>query len=160
MSPRATSTEEPDGGNLLVRIWRGAGMGNLPAYSTTAFSRRPPGRTPLVLTGDHRLRSSLERPATPHRAAWTGRSGWGRLKPQGFPRARASGRPVVAGRGRMTQGWHRRTRRIGRTVRPGKAGQRECIGIPNALFATAAARQGDAFRIFPPHSLVNFFLVY
>jgi hypothetical protein len=34
MSPRATSTEEPDGGNLLVRIWRGAGMGNLPAYST------------------------------------------------------------------------------------------------------------------------------
>ena len=34
MSPRATSTEEPDGGNLLVRIWRGAGVGNLPAYST------------------------------------------------------------------------------------------------------------------------------
>jgi RNA-directed DNA polymerase len=26
-SPRATSTEEPDGGNLLVRIWRGAGIG-------------------------------------------------------------------------------------------------------------------------------------
>src|SRR4030095_1725214 len=37
-SPRVTSTEEPDGGNLLVRIWRGAGVGNLPAYSTTAFS--------------------------------------------------------------------------------------------------------------------------
>ena len=36
-SPRVTSTEEPDGGNLLVRIWRGAGVGNLPAYSTTAF---------------------------------------------------------------------------------------------------------------------------
>src|SRR5262249_47623220 len=34
----------------------------------------------------------------------------GRLKPQGCPRARASGRPVVAGRGRMTKGWHRRTR--------------------------------------------------
>src|SRR5215813_1409175 len=32
-----------------------------------------------------------------------------------------------------------------------------CIGIPNALFATAAARQGDASRMFPPHSLVNFF---
>src|SRR4029077_8704935 len=31
--PRVTSTEEPDGGNLLVRIWRGAGVGNLPAYS-------------------------------------------------------------------------------------------------------------------------------
>src|SRR5262249_28993426 len=37
-SPRVTATEEPDGGNLLVRIWRGAGVGNLPAYSTTAFS--------------------------------------------------------------------------------------------------------------------------
>src|SRR6266516_2395192 len=36
-SPRVTPTEEPDGGNLLVRIWRGAGVGNLPAYSTTAF---------------------------------------------------------------------------------------------------------------------------
>ena len=37
MSPRATPTEEPDGGNLLVRIWRGAGVGNLPAYSTMPF---------------------------------------------------------------------------------------------------------------------------
>jgi len=36
-SPRATSAEEPDAGNPLVRIWRGAGTGNLPAYSTTAF---------------------------------------------------------------------------------------------------------------------------
>src|SRR5262249_16999089 len=35
VEPRATSVEEPDGGNLLVRIWRGAGVGNLPAYSTT-----------------------------------------------------------------------------------------------------------------------------
>jgi hypothetical protein len=53
-SPRVTSTEEPDGGNLLVRIWRGAGVGNLPAYSTTVFLLRclwertpgapPPGR--------------------------------------------------------------------------------------------------------------------
>jgi len=34
-----------------------------------------------------------------------------------------------------------------------------CIGIPNVLFATAA-RQGDASRMFPPHSLVNFLLVY
>ena len=34
-----------------------------------------------------------------------------------------------------------------------------CIGIPNALFATAAL-QGDASRMFPPHSLVNFLLVY
>src|SRR6266852_1860300 len=45
-SPRVTSTEEPDGGNLLVRIWRGVGVGNLPAYSTTAFWRRPAGRAP------------------------------------------------------------------------------------------------------------------
>ena len=54
-SPRVTSTEEPDGGNLLVRIWRGAGVGNLPAYSTTAFSTngaRPPGRPPRA-TGSH-----------------------------------------------------------------------------------------------------------
>ena len=34
-----------------------------------------------------------------------------------------------------------------------------CIGIPNALFATAAL-QGDASRMFPPHSLVKFLLVY
>ena len=27
MSPRATSAEEPYGGNLLVRLWRGAGLG-------------------------------------------------------------------------------------------------------------------------------------
>ena len=46
MSPRATSTEEPDGGNLLVRIWRGAGTGNLPAYSTTAF---PAGAPPAPI---------------------------------------------------------------------------------------------------------------
>src|SRR5207253_3824965 len=65
--------------------------------------------------GDHRLRiplhapparrgSPLERPATQHRAAWTCRSEWGRLKPQGFPRARASGRPVVEGRGEDDKG--------------------------------------------------------
>ena len=42
VSPRVTSAEEPDGGNLLVRLWRGAGTGNLPAYSTSPFS--PPRR--------------------------------------------------------------------------------------------------------------------
>jgi hypothetical protein len=36
---RVTSTEEPDAGNPLVRIWRGAGVGNLPAYSTTTFAQ-------------------------------------------------------------------------------------------------------------------------
>src|SRR5262249_44169170 len=50
VEPRATSAEEPDGGNLLVRIWRGAGTGNLPAYSTTAFStdRVPPPHATLL----------------------------------------------------------------------------------------------------------------
>jgi len=28
--PRVVSTEEPDGGNLQVRIWRGPGLGNWP----------------------------------------------------------------------------------------------------------------------------------
>src|SRR5262249_4607954 len=62
----------------------------------------PPGRTPLMFAGDHCLRSPLhapparrgsplERPAPQYHAAWTGRSGWGRLQPQGCPRARASG---------------------------------------------------------------------
>ena len=51
-SPRATSAEEPDAGNPLVRIWRGAGSGNRSAYSTTAFSTDrvrplvPPSRPP------------------------------------------------------------------------------------------------------------------
>jgi hypothetical protein len=40
IEPRATSTEEPDGGNLLVRIWRGAGTGNRPAYSTMPCGAR------------------------------------------------------------------------------------------------------------------------
>src|SRR5215471_15593042 len=31
-------------------------------------------------------------------------------------------------------------------------GKNTCIGIPNALFGTAA-QQGDAPRMFPPHSL-------
>src|SRR6516164_10488752 len=75
----------------------------------------PPSRTPLVLAADHRLRlprhapparhgSPLERPVTQYRAAWTCRSGWGRLKPQGCPRARASGRPVLAARGEDDKG--------------------------------------------------------
>ena len=64
-SPRVTSTAEPDGGNLLVRIWRGAGVGNLPAYSTTAFSTARCSRRPRLArtaglrqdgSGDGRLR--------------------------------------------------------------------------------------------------------
>jgi hypothetical protein len=34
-SPRAPLAEEPDAGNPLVRIWRGAELGNRSAYSTT-----------------------------------------------------------------------------------------------------------------------------
>ena len=53
---QVTSAEEPDGGNLLVRIWRGAGVGNLPAYSTTVFlprclRERTPGTPPRGLSG-------------------------------------------------------------------------------------------------------------
>ena len=61
VSPQVTSAEEPDGGNLLVRIWRGAGMGNLPAYSTRHFCAAtscsaPPGpsRPPLARPGARR----------------------------------------------------------------------------------------------------------
>ena len=61
MSPRATPTEEPDGGNLLVRIWRGAGVGNLPAYSTTAFATDG-APTPLPPT------TPLDASSTPRRA--------------------------------------------------------------------------------------------
>src|SRR5713101_4129440 len=96
-SPRVTSTEEPDGGNLLVRIWRGAGVGNLPAYSTTAFWRHPhlqraappcPGRRGRPAGAAH---STAERD---WRWCWTGVSGWGRVAPQGCPGVKASGRAV------------------------------------------------------------------
>ena len=43
---RVTATEEPDGGNRLGRLWRGAGVGNLPAYSTTGFCHSPVGNAP------------------------------------------------------------------------------------------------------------------
>jgi hypothetical protein len=99
MSPRATPTEEPDGGNLLVRIWRGAGVGNLPAYSTTAFSTdrvRPPHATllPLVPAPD-------VGPPPSHRPPW-------RASHQGVPEApRATGRhPAPQGTDR-TGGWGR-----------------------------------------------------
>src|SRR5205807_10151398 len=59
-----------------------------------SFMRRPPPTSTLFPY------TTLFR----SRAAWTCRSGWGRLKPQGFPRARASGRPVVEGRGEDCNG--------------------------------------------------------
>jgi hypothetical protein len=76
-SPRVTSTEEPDGGNLLVRIWRGAGVGNLPAYSTTAFSTdrvRLPWRAPHQ--GVPEAPRTTGRPPAPQGTDRTG--GWGR----------------------------------------------------------------------------------
>src|SRR6266853_2837549 len=86
-SPRVTSTEEPDGGNLLVRIWRGAGVGNLPAYSTTAFWRYPA--------------------APPQRAAATRRSG----PQQGGARWSASG--AGAGQAAQDGGGERRRGALG-----------------------------------------------
>ena len=50
-SPRATSAEEPDAGNPLVRIWRGAGLGNRPAYSTTLFCRAAAGSSAAAGAG-------------------------------------------------------------------------------------------------------------
>jgi hypothetical protein len=93
-SPRVTSTEEPDGGTLLVRIWRGAGVGNLPAYSTTAFSTARCSRRPRLArtaglrqdgSGDGRLRGSsvgrVGRPQAwaPAGAGWQGVGGRGRV---------------------------------------------------------------------------------
>ena len=73
-SPRATSAEEPDAGNPLVRIWRGAGMGNRPAYSTTAFFAPLPRERapwPPAPPGGSALGQGAERRC----AVWTCRSG-------------------------------------------------------------------------------------
>jgi len=79
MSPRATSTEEPDGGNLLVRIWRGAGVGNLPAYSTSPFSPpAPPPRRPSPPLDDRGPRAARR---------------IGKIKPLFSPRAAAADAP-------------------------------------------------------------------
>ena len=88
-SPRATLAEEPDAGNPLVRIWRGAELGNRSAYSTTAFSTdrvRPPHATllpscplmPAPGVGPHAPRQRLasagcrRQAAGSHRSARTG----------------------------------------------------------------------------------------
>src|SRR5215470_5500765 len=97
-SPRVTSTEEPDGGNLLVRIWRGAGAGNLPAYSTTALLRQPLGSAPprvfticqrtrrtqgghapgaAVPTGVHRAQAGVAQRSC--HWGWTRAAGWDRV---------------------------------------------------------------------------------
>jgi hypothetical protein len=58
-SPRVTSAEEPDGGNLLVRIWRGVGLGDLPAYSTTLLCHSAVGRALPEQPGSVGRRSTL-----------------------------------------------------------------------------------------------------
>src|SRR5215831_3749768 len=47
--------------NLLVRIWRGAGVGNLPAYSTTAFLPNVCGSAPPELPPPGRRIASVYR---------------------------------------------------------------------------------------------------
>jgi hypothetical protein len=102
-SPRVTSTEEPDGGNLLVRIWRGAGVGNLPAYSTTVFLlrclRERPAGAPTAWT-PQRLCVPLPAPAGQ-------RAGEVRGRLQGAPGARAGAR-LAGGEGGWHPGRHRR----------------------------------------------------
>src|SRR6266581_4217701 len=73
--------------HLLVRIWRGAGMGNRPAYSTTLFCHSPVGNAPPGLRRPPASPQPVLRPA----------SGWPAL-PAAGPRRRAqTGR--VAGDG-------------------------------------------------------------
>jgi hypothetical protein len=90
IEPRATSTEEPDGGNLLVRIWRGAGTGNRPAYSTTAFEERNQlgGNalpTALAAPPARRGRAARQHSVARRDFGWgeTCVSGTGRVAPQG-----------------------------------------------------------------------------
>ena len=73
-SPRATLAEEPDAGNPLVRIWRGAELGNRSAYSTSPFARAPtrwrlPAPRSLQLpppaTGERRRPPARPQPRTP-----------------------------------------------------------------------------------------------
>ncbi len=121
-SPRVTSTEEPDGGNLLVRIWRGAGVGNLPAYSTKPFFAPPPW---LHAAGSGSSCAAMAASSAPsqsptaaaHRkasrgcaAAWTYGSGARLGVAQGFPGARVSRRPVGDSLGgTIAHGMSRRT---------------------------------------------------
>jgi len=82
VEPRGTSTEEPDGGNLLVRLWRGAGVGNLPAYSTKHFCAAPQEHPSAPCRRPHR---ATVPPACPAPVEEGG---------QGYPGAKAVGRAV------------------------------------------------------------------
>ena len=95
-SPRATLAEEPDAGNPLVRIWRGAELGNRSAYSTTAFCTgrvhpprtmlpgHPPARAGVCPHAQRRTPCWYARPGVPRRPAPPGAA------PQ--PRSRAAAR--------------------------------------------------------------------
>src|SRR5262249_12423103 len=73
VSPRATSAEEPEAGNPLVRIWRGAGTGNRSAYSTTAFSRCLAGRAlPSAPAGGPAAHGACGAPSAPRQPHWRG----------------------------------------------------------------------------------------
>jgi hypothetical protein len=75
-SPRAPLAEEPDAGNPLVRIWRGAELGNRSAYSTSHFSREPI-RQQLVSAGGSRAGHPPRVTPSAHRAAGAGLVHWG-----------------------------------------------------------------------------------
>jgi hypothetical protein len=110
-SPRAPVAEEPDAGNPLVRIWRGAELGNRSAYSTTVFLlrclRERPAGAPTAWT-PQRLCVPLPAPAGQ-------RAGEVRGASPGYPGGESLG---TAGRreGRMAHG-HAQARRYARGLR-------------------------------------------
>ena len=105
-SPRVTSTEEPDGGNLLVRIWRGAGVGNPPAYSTSHFSREP--TRPRPPTPCHPAPAGARARGRPALPPWhTPGQGVARSAPR-QRRARAGGHRPTRRRGKQGRHHHRR----------------------------------------------------
>src|SRR5215471_13398725 len=53
---RVTCTEEPDGGNLHVRIWEGPGVAIGRGYSTMVFLRLARRRRPPLVRSDQRPR--------------------------------------------------------------------------------------------------------
>ena len=91
-SPRATLAEEPDAGHPLVRIWRGAELGNRSAYSTTVFLRHHPGSTPPAPpAGEHAPPT-----APPHGSSRVPRAA---QRPRRSAQGQGLGRPSTATRG-------------------------------------------------------------
>ncbi len=50
VKPRVVRAEEPDGGNLQVRIWRGPGLGNWPRLLYKQAEISAIGARPVVVT--------------------------------------------------------------------------------------------------------------